>query len=87
MTDHPCKGLGARATEAFERICIGDALPPMSKGVTAKLLAKGLIERGPDKQLGDRFGKYSIPQYFVPFPVHIDWCEWCSEQPDLEDVA
>lgn len=86
-TDHPCKGLPPRAVEAFEQIATGDALPAMTKGIVTKLIAKGVIERGPDKQLGDALGKFSIPQYFVPFAVHMQWCEWCSEQSDIEDVA
>ncbi len=85
MTDHPCKGLSPRAVEAFERICIGDRLPQMTGATVNKLLAKGLIEKGPEKQLGDRLGKFSIPQYQVPMPLFIQWCEWCSEQPDFED--
>lgn len=83
MTDHPCKGLPVNAVEAFEQIATGNALPAMTKGTAAKLLAKGLIERGADKQFSDRLGKFSVPQYFVPLPVHMDWCEWCSEQPEL----
>lgn len=23
-----------------------------------------------------------VTRYLVPLPVHIRWCEWCSEQPD-----
>lgn len=86
MMDHPCKGLGASATIAFERIATGESLPPMSKGIAAKLLAKGLIDHGDPKICRDSLGAYSIPQYFVPLPVHMKWCEWCADQPD-EDVA
>lgn len=82
MTKHPCAGLGNAATEAFERIATGDALPPMTKGVTTKLIAKGLIERGPDKALRDGVGRFYLPRYFVPFAVHMQWCSWCSEQPE-----
>lgn len=86
LTKHPCDKMGSSAIEAFERIAVGDALPPMTKGVTNKLLAKGLIESGPPKELGDRLGKFYIPQYLVPQLVHMQWCEWCSEQPD-NDIA
>jgi hypothetical protein len=87
MTDHPCKGMSARAIEVFEQIAIGNGLPWMMKVAAAKLLAKGLIERGPDKQFRDALGHYSIPQYFVPLAVHAQWCEWCSEQPPAGDAA
>lgn len=83
MTKHPCAGLGKAATEAFEQIASGEALPQMKKSVATKLIAKGLIERGPDKELRDRWGSFGIPQYFVPYPVHMQWCTWCSEQPEI----
>lgn len=87
MTDHPCKGMSPRAVEVFERICLGESLPAMTKGVAAKLLAKGVIDHAEPKILRDSLGNYSIPQYFVPLLVHKQWCDWCSEQPDIEDVA
>lgn len=82
MIKHPCAGLGKATTEAFEKIATGDALPAMTKASTTKLIAKGLIERGPDKLLRDGMGSFAIPQYFVPFAIHMQWCTWCSEQAD-----
>lgn len=79
MTDHPCRGLGERAIEAFEQIALGNSLPAMTKGDIKKLLAKGLIEQGSDKHFRDALGSYSIPQYFVPLSVHYQWCQWCTE--------
>lgn len=87
MTDHPCKGMSNRATITFERIAVGDALPAAPKSVFESLLAKGLIKAGAEKQLGDSLGKFSIPQYFVPLHVHCQWCEWCGEQPDIEEAS
>lgn len=86
MTDHPCKGLSKKAISAFEQIAIGEALPRAHSKTLDSLLAKGLILRGRDKVLGrDALGKITVPQYFVPLPVHMQWCEWCSEQPFTED--
>lgn len=82
MTKHPCAKLGKAATEAFEQIATGDPLPAMPKATVTKLIAKGVIERGPDKMLRDGLGGFAIPQYFVPFAVHMQWCTWCSEQSD-----
>ena len=45
-----------------------------------KMLAKGLIERGPNKPMRDGIGVFSIPQYFVPTRIHMQWRQWCSEQ-------
>lgn len=87
MTDHPCKGMSQSCISAFEQIATGIALPAAAKRSLDKLQAKGLIERGADRPLSDRLGKFSIPQYFVPLPVHMDWCEWCSEQPDLAEIG
>jgi hypothetical protein len=88
MTDHPCKGMPNRAILAFEQIATGIALPAGTpNGIYAKLLERGVIERAGDKLLRDGLGDYSIPQYAVPLPVHMQWCEWCSEQPDIEGIA
>lgn len=81
MTDHPCKGMDRLAIEAFERIAINDQ-PGTSTKTLEKLQRRGVIERGPDKLCRDAFGTFTIPQWYVPLPVHAQWCEWCSEQPD-----
>lgn len=80
MTNHPCKGMSRAQVRAFERIAINS--PPNAKPETIKyLLARGKIERSPDKIFGrDDFGTISIPQFHVPLPLHMQWCEWCSEQ-------
>jgi hypothetical protein len=33
----------------------------------------------------DCFGLVTISEYFVPLHVHHQFCEWASEQPDLEE--
>ncbi len=85
MTEHPCKGMTKAQIEAFEQIAIGNALPTTNKSTLAKLRAKELIYEDEPKVFKDRFGAYSIPQYFVPYPVHMKWCEWCSEQPENQE--
>lgn len=84
MTDHPCKGLSQASIEAFELIASGQRLPPANNQIFKRLESLGLIARISDKLLHDRLGTYSIPQYEVPIGVHIQWCEWCSEQPDIK---
>lgn len=80
-TEHPCKGMTKRQREAFEQIATGEALPRAMPITLQRLQTNGLIERGPDKVLGrDALGVISIPQYYVPLPVHAQWCQWCSEQ-------
>lgn len=86
MTDHPCKGMTKAQIEAFEKIATGIPLPPVVMKSLKILEAKGLIERGPDKELCDGLGRYRIPQYQVPIGLHMQWCKWCSEQPENQDV-
>lgn len=80
--EHPCKGMTTAQRRAFERIATGDACPArVQPGVIARLMERGVIERGPNKVLGrDRFGIVSIPQYFVALRLHAQWCAWCSER-------
>lgn len=87
MTDHPCKGLSPSHEGVFEAIATGDPLPACRRGVLTKLEELGLIARADDKVLRDRFGEFAMPQYFVPMPLHIQWCEWCSENvPDQSET-
>lgn len=81
MTDHPCKDLTPAQRAAFEQIAINQ--PPQCgwKSIDA-LLKAGVIERGPDDTRRDAMGVYHIPNFFVPLPVHMQWCAWCSEQPE-----
>lgn len=83
MTDHPCKGMSKTQVAAFERVAINE--PPMAGRQTMDILEKrGLVERLPDKFVGrDVLGVIRIAAYCVPLPVHMQWCQWCSEQSGL----
>ena len=81
MTDHPCKGMTKRQREAFEAIAISQ--PPMATHKTLMALRKrGLIDYTNDTIGRDALGAITVPRWFVPLPVHAQWCEWASEQPD-----
>jgi hypothetical protein len=84
MTDHPCKGLTKAQREAFEQIAVN--LPHRATHKTLLALrAKGLIGYT-DKVIGrDALGKITVPEWFVPLPVHMQWCQWCSEQPEIQE--
>ncbi len=84
MTEHPCKGMAPRQIETFEQVATGNALPGTSKRNLDLLEKRGLIQRGPDRRLRDRFGSYLIPQYSIPLNIYTQWCEWCSEQSGTE---
>lgn len=85
MTDHPCKDLTQTQREAFEQIAISQ--PPQCgwRSIDA-LLKAGVIERGKDDVRRDAMGFYRIPHFFVPLIVHMQWCDWCSEQPENQEA-
>jgi hypothetical protein len=83
MTDHPCKGLTKAQRAAFEQIAINQ-VPQCKWDTIDALLKAGVVERGKGEVRRDAMGTYEIPYFFVPLPIHMQWCEWCSEQPDVE---
>lgn len=83
MTDHPCKDMTRAQRVAFEQIAISQ-MPQCKWDTIEALLKAGLIERGTPETRRDAMGVYQIPSFYVPLPIHIQWCEWCSEQDDEE---
>lgn len=64
--------------EAFERIAVS-APNGATHRTLLKLRERGLIDYE-DEVIGrDALGKITVPRWFVPMAVHIQWCEWCSE--------
>lgn len=76
--EHPCKGMSDAAIRAFEACATGNALPTADLRTMADLVKRGVVVKGEGKALRDEMGPFTLPQYFVPTPVHIQWCEWCS---------
>lgn len=80
-TLHPCQGMTKAQREAFELIAINQN--PRCKWPTIDALLKaGVIERGESEKRRDAVGAYEIPSFFVPLPIHMQWCEWASQQPE-----
>lgn len=79
MIDHPCKGMTKAQVAAFEAIAINE-IPQNGWNSIDKLIERGVIERGPNETRRDAMGVYSIPSFFVPLPIHHQWCQWCSER-------
>lgn len=79
MTDHPCKNLTTAQCEAFERIAVNQ-FPACTWPTIDALLKAGVIEQGESETRRDAMGVYHIPSFYVPLPIHAQWCEWCSEQ-------
>lgn len=83
MTKHPCAGRSKASRLVFEQIATGKAWGHNPR-VTKALEKRGLLERTEQPEVGSGFcsGVY-FSTFQVPTPVHIQWCQWCSEQPDL----
>jgi hypothetical protein len=81
MTDHPCKGMTRAQIEAFERIAINES-PKCAWPTIEALLKKEVIAYGTSEVRKDAMGVYHIPQFHVPLHIHMQWCQWCSEQPE-----
>lgn len=82
MVDHPAKGMTKAQIRDFELIAVNDH-PRGGHGVIKKLEEAGLIVEGPRVIVGrDAFGPIERRSWYVPFPIHMQWCEWCAEQPD-----
>ena len=88
MTDHPGKAAGCtkRQIEVFEQIAAGQQRE-WSKSIEA-LIAKNLVAKDYEVVGRDHFGEITVPRYYIPLPIHIQWCQWASEQPDtIEETA
>ncbi len=84
-TPHPGKTKAQR--DALDRIGCGDNCPPMSDRTRDRMLEEGLIRQLSDKLVGsDAFGPITIPQFEMPIPVHMQWCDAMSEQLTEEDL-
>lgn len=79
MADHPCKGMTKAQIDAFEQIAINQVPQDGWRSIDA-LLARGVVERGEGRKLRDAMGVYEVPTFYVPIPVHAQWCAWCGEQ-------
>lgn len=79
--EHPCKGMTKAQISAFEMIAIGEN-PMVGEKTIAKLLERGVIVQGPDRIFQTALGPLHCKQYEIPIPIHMQWCEWASEQPE-----
>jgi len=66
---------------AFEQIAINQ-FPACRWSTIDALLKAGVVAKGPPEVRRDAMGVYEIPSFYVPLPIHMQWCEWCSEQVD-----
>jgi hypothetical protein len=81
-------GLTKALADTFEQIAVGnDAGHPPA--MIQALLKKKLIEEVEEKVAGALRpggpGFVVRKRYYVPTPIHIDWCAWCSTQSKPEE--
>lgn len=78
-------GLTKALADTFEQIAVGNDVghPP---AMIQALLKKKLIEETEEQVAGmlraGGSGFITRKRYFVPIPIHAEWCKWCAEQPD-----
>jgi hypothetical protein len=79
MPAHPCEGLSRAATGAFNAIAVGLA-PRCSEKTLTLLLDRGLVEqRAHQVRLKDGLPPTTRFEYWVPYPHHIQWCNWGAD--------
>jgi hypothetical protein len=76
--EHPCKGMTKKQREAFERIATNQQPGATHKTLVA-LREAGLIDYTNRIVGQDALGKITVPEWFVPNHVHMQWCEWCAK--------
>lgn len=75
------RNLPKTQADVFEQIAVNNDGGHHPKTV-ASLLKKGLI--GVTRECLRGSPSVVIERYFVPTPIHIEWCNWCSDQPDAD---
>ncbi|WP_213740413.1 hypothetical protein [Bradyrhizobium sp. dw_411] len=79
MVRHPCDGLMRAETKAFEAIAI-NLKPRCSVGTLTRLVERGLIVRQERRiAFGDGLPAAIVDEYYVPLPIHIQFCEWAAD--------
>lgn len=86
MAEH-YRHLSVQEDRVLAEIATGTSLPRCHPATLRSLERKGLIERLPDEIIGrDAFGDVAIPQYAMPIPEHIAWCQWAAAQDGDDDA-
>jgi hypothetical protein len=82
---HPCAGHSKATKEVFEIIATGGRPACATKTLYA-LERAGLIEKIGEEVIGrDALGVIKLPVYEVPLPIHMQWCQWASENVSDEE--
>lgn len=78
---HPGRTVAQR--RVLDAIGCGNNSPLMSARTREALLNAGLIVLVGRKIVGrDRFGAITLPEYEMPIPVHMQWCEAVAAEGD-----
>lgn len=77
MVKHPApKGAQRRM---FEQVATGVDCPPGAAATRRALVDKGLIQKVGSRFVGRHPFQVELPCFEVPLHIHMQWCEWCSE--------
>jgi len=77
------KNLTKAQQKVFEQICCNNDKGHYSRTLDS-LEHKGFIESY-EQNLGGRF-PVTIKRYNVPYHIHYEWCQWCSENCNEEEI-
>jgi hypothetical protein len=72
-------GLTDKQAAVFEQIAVSNDAGHNPRTLES-LERKGFIER-----YGVNDGAFTIFHYFVPIPIHMEWCQWCTDTLGEED--
>ena len=85
MASHP--GRTPTQKRILDEIGCGNSLPFAPRKTIENMVALGMLQRLPDKQLGrDRFGAVKMPQFEMTISTHMAWCEFQSEQHEKDHI-
>lgn len=75
------KGLNNKQLAVFEQIAVNNDAGH-NETTLRSLVSKLLIEKREEEL--DGWPPTIIYRYAVPVPIHMEWCEWCAENGEVE---
>jgi hypothetical protein len=77
---HPCDGMTAAETRAFEAIATGRP-PRCSQKTLLRLIEAGLVIKHIRQFTNEGLPLINVWDYQIPVSAHYEFCEWSSQKP------
>lgn len=81
MKRYPFPGLTKHERRIVDEVGAGNynlAYVFPKQSAIEKLKSLGIIREIGKKKVGNGWSTVSIPEYEMPIPEHIKWCDWCA---------